>query len=608
MITKAIPKFYGFRIYLTAITIFVLLVFPISMIMLFKYGPYWLEEREALSKTQFQFDISAADPLTEAQTDTINFDSAEANAQSKDFTIEPEDLRFQKTISLLFRMLLASMLLGFVWNYPFKRYFSYRRKNKIVSDQLLSFCRKWLLKVPIINSFILGFAFFVTLAYMGFEVFGNDFTSSSSRQFYEQFFFISFFASFLTALFVYFWFRHRVRFIYLEHVYDSVSLYTTTENKYRDHIIRRLWINSIMTTLLPLVIVVFYLSLSKTAIREANSDKLSPEHIEVLFGKYVPFIEQANLFQSEHLFYVNAIDSLLMFVGIFSGITISIVYLFFFVNWTHNSIVIPLKEVVEKMRQQGEDELGRLAILRTNDEIGELANGYNEMAMRITGNISALKEITEANQRFVPEEFLQILGKKSITDVALGDQVQKHMTILFVDIRSFTTISEKLSPKENFDFLNDYLGYMEPVIRAHNGFIDKFIGDSIMALFGDKAEDAIDAALEMHERLKEFNLMLKQVGRPPIDTGAGIHTGNLMLGVVGGEGRMETTVISDSVNLASRLEGLTRNYDAFLIVSESTLELVGNKNCYAHKYLDEVKVKGRTGAVKVYAITEKIKT
>ncbi|MDO8899400.1 MAG: adenylate/guanylate cyclase domain-containing protein, partial [Bacteroidales bacterium] len=254
-----------------------------------------------------------------------------------------------------------------------------------------------------------------------------------------------------------------------------------------------------------------------------------------------------------------------------------------------------------------EDELGRLAILRTNDEIGELANGYNEMAMRITGNITALKEITEANQRFVPEEFLQILGKKSITDVALGDQIQKHMTILFIDIRSFTTISEKLSPKENFDFLNDYLGYMEPVIRAHNGFIDKFIGDSIMALFGDKAEDAIDAALEMHERLKEFNLMLKQVGRPPIDTGAGIHSGNLMLGVVGGEGRMETTVISDSVNLASRLEGLTRNYDAFLIVSESTLELVENKNSYTYKYLDEVKVKGRTGAVKVYAVTDKIK-
>ncbi|MDP2235350.1 MAG: adenylate/guanylate cyclase domain-containing protein [Bacteroidales bacterium] len=605
--TKAIPKFFGLRIYLTAITIFVLLVFPISMIMLFKYGPYWLEEREALNKTQFQFDRSAADPLTESKKDTIAFDSAESNAQRKNIAIEPEDLRFQKTLSLLFRMMLASMLLGFVWNYPFKRYFSNRRKNKAVSEQLLNFCRKWLLKVPVINSFILGFGFFVTIIYMGFEVFGNDFTSSSSRQFYEQFFFISIFASFLTVLFVYFWFRHRVRFVYLEHVYDSVSLYTSTENKYRDHIIRRLWINSIMTTLLPLVIVVFYLSLSKTAIREANADKLSSEQIEVLFGKYVPFIEQANLFQSEHLFYVNAIDSLLMFVGIFSGITISIVYLFFFVNWTHNSIVIPLKEVVEKMRQQGEDELGRLAILRTNDEIGELANGYNEMAMRITGNITALKEITEANQRFVPEEFLQILGKKSITDVALGDQIQKHMTILFIDIRSFTTISEKLSPKENFDFLNDYLGYMEPVIRAHNGFIDKFIGDSIMALFGDKAEDAIDAALEMHERLKEFNLMLKQVGRPPIDTGAGIHSGNLMLGVVGGEGRMETTVISDSVNLASRLEGLTRNYDAFLIVSESTLELVENKNSYTYKYLDEVKVKGRTGAVKVYAVTDKIK-
>jgi class 3 adenylate cyclase len=603
--TKVIPKFFGLRIYLTAIVIFFLLVFPISMIMLFKYGPYWLEEREAISNSQNLTPKSLIEISSISADENNLIEYSASDSEKKTLVIEPEDLRFQKTVNLLFRMLLVSMLIGFVWNYPFRRYFNKRRKNKQVSTYLLGFCRKWFLKIPLINSFILGFGFFVSLTYMGFEVFGNTFTSNSSRQFYEQFFFISIFASFLTVLFVYFWFRHRVRFVYLEHIYDSVSLFTSSENKYRDQINRRLWINSIMTTLLPLVIVVFYLSLSKTAIREAGSENLSSDKIQVLFGKYVPFIEQANLFQSEHLFYVNAIDSLLMFVGIFSGILISIIYLFFFVNWTHNSIVIPLKEVVEKMRQQGENELGRLAILRTNDEIGELANGYNEMAMRISGNINSMKEITEANQRFVPAEFLQILGKKSITEVALGDQVQKHMTILFVDIRSFTTLSEKLSPKENFDFLNDYLGYMEPVIRAHNGFIDKFIGDSIMALFGERPEDAIDAALEMHERLTEFNLMLKQVGRPAIDTGAGIHTGNLMLGVVGGEGRMETTVISDAVNLASRLEGLTRSYDAFLIVSESTLELVKEKHCYSYVYLDEVKVKGRTGAVKVFSISDK---
>lgn len=196
-----------------------------------------------------------------------------------------------------------------------------------------------------------------------------------------------------------------------------------------------------MTTLLPLTIVIFYLYLSKTPITEAGAPHLTADQIRVLFGKYLSIIDSETLFQSQQLFYVNAIDSLLMFVGIFSGIMVSIIYLFFFVNWTHQSIVVPLKEVVDKMKQPVDSGLDSLAILRTDDEMGELANGYNEMALRITNNIQTLSHITTANQRFVPVQFLQMLDKESITEVNLGDQVQKWMTILFVDIRSFTTLS-----------------------------------------------------------------------------------------------------------------------------------------------------------------------
>jgi two-component system sensor histidine kinase ChiS len=237
--------------------------------------------------------------------------------------------------------------------------------------------------------------------------------------------------------------------------------------------------------------------------------------------------------------------------------------------------------------------------------MGALAVGYNEMASRISSNIKMLKETTEANQRFVPQEFLLMLEKASITDVQLGDQVQKYMTVLFVDIRSFTTLSEQMTPKENFDFLNNYLGFMEPVIRKHHGFIDKFIGDSIMALFGEKADDAVRSALEMQERLKDFNLMLAEQGKPPIHAGAGIHTGNLMLGVVGGEGRMESTVISDAVNLANRLEGLTRIYDEKLIISETTRNSLQNPEDFEVNFLDEVLVKGRKESVKIYSICNK---
>lgn len=600
---KPIPVYFGLRIYLTAILIYTLLVFPISLIMLFKYGPYWMEEREA-RKTSISETIGLLQKPGPIDHPFDAIDTPSNVQQSNEISFEPGDEHFPKSISFIFRALLISIIVSIVWNYPFKRLFRLKRKRKRIPDKLLLFSRKWLLKSPFMNTLIAGAGFGVPALYMAYQLFGNQFESSSGRQFYEQFFFISVFASFLSVLFLYFWFRHRIRFVYLDHVFDSLSLYAPGENRYRDKINRKLWINSGMTTLLPLVIVVFYLSFSKSPIREAGAPELSRDQVEILFGKYVSFIDQSTLFQSESLFYVNAIDSLLMFVGIFSGILISILYLFFFVNWTQHSIVIPINEVLEKMRQSGDDELGRLAVLRTNDELGELANGYNEMALRISNNISSLRNLTEASMRFVPKEFLQMLNKPDISDIRLGDQVQRTMSVLFVDIRSFTSISEQLSPKDNFDFLNEYLGFMEPLIRKHNGFIDKFIGDSIMALFGHSADDAVNAALEMHEQLQIFNHRMRGAGKPAIDTGAGIHTGNLMLGVVGGAGRMETTVISDSVNLASRLEGLTRSYNAYLIISESTKNLISQPQNYHFDYLDEVHVKGRMASVKVFAVSK----
>ncbi|MDA3943329.1 MAG: hypothetical protein PF694_07300 [Bacteroidetes bacterium] len=604
---KKIPVYFSFRIYLISLLLFLMLVFPISLIMLFKYGPYWIEER-GIPKSLEQYNELpqkiAADTLTQAMTDSLSIVLNSENKQAVGWTLEPsnQEINFGNAVGLLFRMMLVSLLLGFAFNYPFQRCFKLKRKAKIPGDKLILFCRKWLLYVPVINSFILAFSFGVALIYMGFQVFDPGIESAASRQFYRQFFFISVFASFLSVFFMFFWFRFRVRFKYLEHVFDSVSLYKSPLNKSKNHLVRHLWVNSIMTTLLPLTIVTFYLSFSISAIQTSIKSKPSPEQTEVLFGKYLQIIEDTDMLLGANLFYVNAIDSLLMFVGIFSGMMISIIYLFFFVNWTNKSIIIPIEEMLQKMRETDKSELGQLAVVRTTDEIGELAVGYNEMAARITTNIRQLKQTTEANQRFVPQQFMQLLGKQDITEVTLGDQIQKEMTVLFVDIKSFTSLSEQMSPKANFDFLNAYLKHMEPIIRKHNGFIDKFIGDSIMALFDEKPEHALAAAIEMQECLQTFNSELIARAMKPIETGTGIHTGSLMLGMVGGEGRMEGTVISDAVNLASRIEGLTRLFGENIILSETTLNRLENPAKYQLKYLDEVKVKGRIKAVKIYAL------
>jgi two-component system sensor histidine kinase ChiS len=178
------------------------------------------------------------------------------------------------------------------------------------------------------------------------------------------------------------------------------------------------------------------------------------------------------------------------------------------------------------------------------------------------------------------------------------------MTILFSDIRDFTSISEKMTPKENFDFINSYLGYMEPVIRMNNGFIDKFIGDSIMALFPENSEDAINSAIEMRIKLTEFNEIMEQFGKPAINSGIGIHTGMLMLGIIGGEGRMDGTVISDAVNLSSRIEGLTKIYGCSIVITEDTLININDPSHYHFRFLDVVKVKGKKEAVYIFEIID----
>ncbi|TGK62454.1 guanylate cyclase [Leptospira wolffii] len=212
------------------------------------------------------------------------------------------------------------------------------------------------------------------------------------------------------------------------------------------------------------------------------------------------------------------------------------------------------------------------------------------------------KILTESYARFVPKDFLANLGKDSILDVKLGDQIQKEMAVLFSDIRSFTTLSEQMTPAQNFNFINSYLSRMSPIIQRHNGFIDKFIGDAIMALFQRNVIDAVSAGVEMQRYLKEYNEHRHRQGYIPIQIGVGIHSGSLMLGTIGAEERLEGTVISDTVNLASRIESLTKVYGSRIAVSESTVEEVKKEGRFNFRFLDRVKVKGKQKPVSVYEV------
>jgi class 3 adenylate cyclase len=202
--------------------------------------------------------------------------------------------------------------------------------------------------------------------------------------------------------------------------------------------------------------------------------------------------------------------------------------------------------------------------------------------------------------RFIPREFLDMLERKTLADVKLGDHTQKEMTVFFSDIRDFTHLSERLTPQENFSFLTSYLRNVTPIIRAHGGFVDKYLGDGVMALFPGTAIDAVQAAVDLGQQIARYNHGRQIAGYAAIRIGTGLHRGMLMLGTIGAEDQMQTTVIADAVNLASRIEGMTKTFGVNLLLSGSVVENLPHDHSFRLRPLGAVRAIGKSDAVEIY--------
>ncbi|HTX74454.1 MAG TPA: adenylate/guanylate cyclase domain-containing protein [Rectinemataceae bacterium] len=211
-------------------------------------------------------------------------------------------------------------------------------------------------------------------------------------------------------------------------------------------------------------------------------------------------------------------------------------------------------------------------------------------------------------RKFIPQEFLESLDKSDVTDLRLGDHVRKQMTIFFSDIRAFTELSEKLTVEENFAFINSYLSRVVPIVKGNGGFIDKYIGDAIMALFPgpNGPDEAIRSAIAMQGKIVEYNGHRAKMGYRPISMGVGIHSGDLMLGVVGVHDRMENTVISDAVNLASRLQAISKSFNISMVISEQAFKELEDPGLYKYRFIGKVRVKGKAAPVSVFEIYDGI--
>lgn len=325
------------------------------------------------------------------------------------------------------------------------------------------------------------------------------------------------------------------------------------------------------------------------------------------FGWYVLVSEERDVFYGD----VEAMARVTAYILAASLAAATLLVLLFVRHLTRPlaSMVVAMRHIIdsgdlsERVEVVFPDEIGRLSHT-FNLMLEELQKAYDQIKKYAFDAVLAQKKeekIRHIFQKYVPQELIDRFFQNPEA-MLVGEN--RELAILFSDIRSFTTISESMRPDDLVNSLNRYFTIMVDIIMRRNGVIDKYIGDAIMAFFGapvrhdDDAASSVLAALEMTEALDEFNAHQRTSGKPEFKIGVGINYGVVTVGNIGCDKKMDYTVIGDTVNLASRLEGLTKPYHQPLIFSEFLYDQV--KDSFPCRLLDTVAVKGKTKGVRIY--------
>jgi class 3 adenylate cyclase len=212
---------------------------------------------------------------------------------------------------------------------------------------------------------------------------------------------------------------------------------------------------------------------------------------------------------------------------------------------------------------------------------------------------AALERESAAKGRFLPAAVVDRLGRNSFADVVIGDRATEPMTVLFADIRDSTSLTEDLSSEAAFVLIADFFARSARVVREHRGSVDKYLGDGYMALFPRCVEDALDAALALQEAVRDLNR--EQIG-PPIVIGVGLHTGPVTFGTVGDARHLDTTAVSDTVNTAKRVEGLSKRLRVPVIATDDVMHAVRDPNRYVVHPLGPQAVRGKRDPIDVFSV------
>ncbi len=496
--------------------------------------------------------------------------------------------------------LLLIGILILLFNFPMKIFFFKKRRGKEIplfirkyTELLINFSPEIIAGIVVLGTTYMHYSMYNIYSSVSDDIFlGGAITNILT---------ISIFTSTLVIILIYFGQKFRVQTRYITHVYTDERLQKKPTGFNFPGLRGRFFITTIFLTFIPLIIVLFYVISSFTTVNALSG--LTKGQFDFLFSDWIELISAftntdpraiiLEAMDGDPVYYIDTFGVFQLFMGIVPGLFFSLIYILKIVNWSNYSILKPIKELLVSMKNVSKGNLDSYAVVRSREETGQLSFGFNQM-------LDGLKERERIKSLFGQYLSAEISEEILKGNVDLNGSMYKA-TILFADIRGFTTLSESITPHETISFLNDYYNVIIDVIHQFGGIIDKFMGDGILVLFGvpitsqDHADRAVAASFKIHEKLEQFNRERIENNLFTVNIGIGIHTGDVIAGNIGNSSKLEYTVIGDTVNVASRIESLTKKYETELLIGESVFDNLSPDNINRDRFqkLDGVTLRGK---------------
>ncbi|MCR8643265.1 adenylate/guanylate cyclase domain-containing protein [Paenibacillus sp. N1-5-1-14] len=265
-------------------------------------------------------------------------------------------------------------------------------------------------------------------------------------------------------------------------------------------------------------------------------------------------------------------SSMNLLVGIFKIFEWIAIALFVVITFMTVYILSSIRKLRRNVNLIASGEWDVKVDIQTRDEVEELGDRFNMMANSIKQYIHEMTKLSNSYFRFVPQQFLNVLGTTNMMQIILGEQQNRSMTIMVCNMRKFSEMSARLTTEQNFEFINAFLKQFGPIIREYGGFTSRYLGPGMLTMFPNETSASLKAALKLRTMLEQFNVERERQGLEPIDIGIAIHSGDVMLGIIGEEQRMEGSVVSNHVQLTLDLERLSAKLGVSVLLTEDTMQ------------------------------------